>query len=166
MLLNNIFLGFLFIIAVYFDKIKIQVIMFIFLLCFSVINFLLGNQEFKLKKIKIIFYFLLFSFITQFFYSNEGKILFSVFGFHISENGILHGAIITLRILNMIILAGNLKIKMTGEKNEKFKFIFNTVLKFSPEVIILFKKKFNINKIFRILMIKTYREILRLERKI
>lgn len=115
------------------------------------------NPKFKqqLKRIWILFFFYLSTFLIQLYYHQEGKVLLQLFGFYITLEGIQQFLGNFLRILNLILLSWILASqKIFHGRFARYQEIIETVVEFVPQVFILFRKKMKIKWFFRYILKK------------
>ncbi|WP_338085637.1 hypothetical protein [Fusobacterium gonidiaformans] len=115
------------------------------------------NSQFKqqLKRIWILFFFYLSTFVIQLYYHQEGKVLVQLFGFYITLEGVQQFLGNFLRILNLILLSWIVaNQKIFHGRFARYQEIIETVIEFVPQVFILFRKKMKIKWFFRYILKK------------
>ena len=156
MLKNKIYLLLfiiIFAINLFFQDWRTLSLSFLFLLCWNIAY----NSQFKqqLKRIWILFFFYLSTFVIQLYYHQEGKVLVQLFGFYITLEGVQHFLGNFLRILNLILLSWIVaNQKIFHGRFARYQEIIETVIEFVPQVFILFRKKMKIKWFFRYILKK------------
>lgn len=156
MLKNKIYLLLfiiIFAINLFFQDWRTLSLSFLFLLCWNIAY----NSQFKqqLKRIWILFFFYLSTFVIQLYYHQEGKVLVQLFGFYITLEGIQQFLGNFLRILNLILLSWIVaNQKIFHGRFARYQEIIETVIEFVPQVFILFRKKMKIKWFFRYILKK------------
>lgn len=150
MLKNKIYLLLFFVIFainLFFQDWRILCLPFLFLLCWNIGY----NSKFKeqLKRIWILCFFYLSTFLIQLYYHQEGRVLLQVFGFYITLEGIQQFLGNFLRILNLILLSWLVaEQKIFHGRFARYQEIVETVIEFVPQVFVLFRKKMKIKWFF------------------
>ena len=156
MLKNKIYLLLfiiIFAINLFFQDWRTLSLSFLFLLCWNIAY----NSQFKqqLKRIWILFFFYLSTFVIQLYYHQEGKVLVQLFGFYITLEGVQQFLGNFLRILNLILLSWIVaNQKIFHGRFARYQAIIETVIEFVPQVFILFRKKMKIKWFFRYILKK------------
>lgn len=156
MLKNKIYLLLfiiIFAINLFFQDWRTLSLSFLFLLCWNIAY----NSQFKqqLKRIWILFFFYLSTFVIQLYYHQEGKVLVQLFGFYITLEGVQQFLGNFLRILNLILLSWIMaNQKIFHGRFARYQEIIETVIEFVPQVFILFRKKMKIKWFFRYILKK------------
>lgn len=156
MLKNKIYLLLfiiIFAINLFFQDWRTLSLSFLFLLCWNIAY----NSQFKqqLKRIWILFFFYLSTFVIQLYYHQEGKVLVQLFGFYITLEGVQQFLGNFLRILNLILLSWIVaNQKIFHGRFARYQEIIETVIEFVPQVFILFCKKMKIKWFFRYILKK------------
>lgn len=156
MLKNKIYLLLfiiIFAINLFFQDWRTLSLSFLFLLCWNIAY----NSQFKqqLKRIWILFFFYLSTFVIQLYYYQEGKVLVQLFGFYITLEGVQQFLGNFLRILNLILLSWIVaNQKIFHGRFARYQEIIETVIEFVPQVFILFRKKMKIKWFFRYILKK------------
>lgn len=156
MLKNKIYLLLfiiIFAINLFFQDWRTLSLSFLFLLCWNIAY----NSQFKqqLKRIWILFFFYLSTFVIQLYYHQEGKVLLQLFGFYITLEGVQQFLGNFLRILNLILLSWIVaNQKIFHGRFARYQEIIETVIEFVPQVFILFRKKMKIKWFFRYILKK------------
>ncbi len=156
MLKNKIYLLLfiiIFAINLFFQDWRTLSLSFLFLLCWNIAY----NSQFKqqLKRIWILFFFYLSTFVIQLYYHQEGKVLVQLFGFYITLEGVQQFLGNFLRILNLILLSWIVaNQKIFHGRFARYQEIIETVIEFVPQVFILFRKKMKIKWFFRYILKK------------
>ncbi|EFS21367.1 hypothetical protein FSBG_00864 [Fusobacterium gonidiaformans 3-1-5R] len=143
----------IFAINLFFQDWRTLSLSFLFLLCWNIAY----NSQFKqqLKRIWILFFFYLSTFVIQLYYHQEGKVLVQLFGFYITLEGVQQFLGNFLRILNLILLSWIVaNQKIFHGRFARYQEIIETVIEFVPQVFILFRKKMKIKWFFRYILKK------------
>lgn len=124
------------------------------LLLLVIFNIFYNNQiREHLKSVKILLIFYIGTFIVQLFYKQEGKVLFQIYNFYITELGLVNFLTNFLRILNLILISWIVSAKkMFNGKMGRYQTIIETVIQLVPEVFSLFKKKLRLKSFFRYIL--------------
>lgn len=138
----------IFAINLFFQDWKILFPIFLFLVFWN----LKSNPKLKqqLKRVWILFFFYLSTFVIQLYYQQEGKILAEIGGFYITQEGLIHFLGNFLRVINLILLSWIVgSQKLFYGRFAKYQDIVETVIEFVPQVFILFKKRMKIKWFFK-----------------
>lgn len=141
----------LLILNLFFNNFKILVPVFVITLILNII--FNKNKKKYIKRIGILLFFYLSTFLIQLYYTQEGKVLFKIYKFYITEEGLLNFALNFIRIANLILLSwlvNEINIFKGGLK--KYQRIMDTVIDLVPQVFVLFKKKMKLKYFYRHIM--------------
>lgn len=116
-----------------------------------IINIFRKNNLFK--KSKKVIGFLIFYFFTTFFqifmYPN-GEVIYKIFSFYITYQGVENFLINYLRVINLLLISWLVDYKKyLGNKFFGYHKVIETIVMLVPEVITLFKKRLKVKWFFR-----------------
>lgn len=121
----------------------------------SVILLLLNiilNKELKnnLSKMKFLFFLYFSTCLIQLFYKQEGRVLFKIANFYITEEGMFNFLLNFLRIFNLLMISWIVSAKkIVRGKFNKYQKIIETVIDLVPQALVLIKKRMRIKWFFR-----------------
>ena len=147
MLLNSILLIF-FSVSIIFDDLRIIGAVFFAELLFNLI--LNKNLKGNVKKLRVLLYIYLGTFLIQIFSHQEGEILFKVFNLYITKAGMENFIVNFLRIMNLIMLSWLLS-KECSIFNHfgNYGKVMENVVELVPEVFVIFRKKMGLKNFLR-----------------
>ena len=116
-----------------------------------IFNLIYNKDIFKhLKKLKFFFFFYFTTCIVQLFYMQEGEVLFKIYKFYITKEGVEAFGINFLRIFNLLLLSWIINSKnLLKGRFVKYQNVIENVMDLVPEVLKLFKKRMKIKWFFR-----------------
>ena len=121
----------------------------------SVILLLLNiilNKELKnnLSKMKFLFFLYSSTCLIQLFYKQEGRVLFKIANFYITEEGMFNFLLNFLRIFNLLMISWIVSAKkIVRGKFNKYQKVIETVIDLVPQALVLIKKRMRIKWFFR-----------------
>lgn len=121
----------------------------------SVILLLLNiilNKELKnnLSKMKFLFFLYFSTCLIQLFYKQEGRVLFKIANFYITEEGMFNFLLNFLRIFNLLMISWIVSAKkIVRGKFNKYQKVIETVIDLVPQALVLIKKRMRIKWFFR-----------------
>lgn len=121
----------------------------------SVILLLLNiilNKELKnnLSKMKFLFFLYFSTCLIQLFYKQEGRVLFKIANFYITEEGMFNFLLNFLRIFNLLMISWIVSAKkIVRGKLNKYQKVIETVIDLVPQALVLIKKRMRIKWFFR-----------------
>lgn len=121
----------------------------------SVILLLLNirlNKELKnnLSKMKFLFFLYFSTCLIQLFYKQEGRVLFKIANFYITEEGMFNFLLNFLRIFNLLMISWVVSAKkIVRGKFNKYQKVIETVIDLVPQALVLIKKRMRIKWFFR-----------------
>ena len=121
----------------------------------SVILLLLNiilNKELKnnLNKMKFLFFLYFSTCLIQLFYKQEGRVLFKIANFYITEEGMFKFLLNFLRIFNLLMISWIVSAKkIVRGKFNKYQKVIETVIDLVPQALVLIKKRMRIKWFFR-----------------
>lgn len=138
----------LLIVNIFFSDLKILV--FVFILSVFLNIFFNKNIKKHLKRMRVLVFFYLSTFLIQLYYSQEGKVLYKFYNFYITQEGLINFGTNFIRIVNLILLSWLLnEIKIFKGRFNKYQKIIELVIDLVPEVFVLVKKKMNAKIFYR-----------------
>lgn len=147
MLLNSI-LAVLFLTSIIFDDLRIIGAVSAAELLLNI--FLNKNLKNDIKKLKILIYIYIGTFLIQIFSHQEGEVLIKIWNIYITKAGLVNFTINFLRVVNLIMLSWLLSKKCSIFNHfGKYKRVAENVLELVPEVFVMFRKKMTLKKFFR-----------------
>lgn len=147
MLLNSILLVF-FVISIVLNDLRVIGAVFFAELFLNI--FLNKNLLNNIKKLRVLVYIYLGTFLIQIFSHQEGEVLFKVFNMYITKAGLENFAVNFLRIINLIMLSWLLS-KSCSIFNHlgRYKNVMENVIELVPEVFVMFRKKMKLKYFLR-----------------
>ena len=147
MLLNSI-LAVLFLTSIIFDDLRIIGAVSAAELLLNI--FLNKNLKNDIKKLKVLIYIYIGTFLIQIFSHQEGEVLIKIWNIYITKAGLINFTINFLRVVNLIMLSWLLSKKCSIFNHfGKYKRVAENVLELVPEVFVMFRKKMTLKKFFR-----------------
>ena len=138
LLLSNIFI----------DNLKIMFGMTIILFVMNIIL----NKELKknINKMKFLFFLYFTTCLIQLFYIQEGRVLFKIGSFYITEEGLFNFLLNFLRIFNLLLVSWIVSTrKIINGKFSKYQNVIENVIELVPQALLLIKKRMKIKWFFR-----------------
>ena len=138
LLLSNIFI----------DNLKIMFGMTIILFVMNIIL----NKELKknINKMKFLFFLYFTTCLIQLFYIQEGRVLFKIGSFYITEEGLFNFLLNFLRIFNLLLVSWIVSArKIINGKFSKYQNVIENVIELVPQALLLIKKRMKIKWFFR-----------------
>ena len=119
------------------------------------------NLKKHLRQIKVLLFFYLSTFLIQLYYRQQGKVLYKIFDFYLTQEGLINFAISFIRIINLLFISWLInELKLFTGKLSKYQKIIDTVIELVPDVFVLFKKKMKVKSFCRYIL----KEIGRIEK--
>lgn len=147
MLLNSILL-ILFLVNILLNNVKIIGAVFFGELFLNL--FLNKNLKSSVKKLRVLLYIYIGTFIIQILSMQEGEVLFKFFNIYITKTAIENFAINFLRIINLIMLSWLLNKKSSIFNHfGKYKNVIENVVELVPEVFVMFRKRMTLKQFFK-----------------
>ncbi|MFA6708148.1 MAG: hypothetical protein WCR79_00395 [Fusobacterium sp.] len=119
-----------------------------------VLNVVLNkNLIINLKKLKILVYIYMVTFIIQIISHQNGEVLFKVFNIYVTKNGVIYFLVTFLRIINLMMISwlakdsGFLMNKLGGYRQ-----VIENVIRLIPEVFVLFKRRLKFKSFLRYIL--------------
>lgn len=116
-----------------------------------VLNIVL-NKDLKnnLSKMKFLFFLYFSTCLIQLFYKQEGRVLFKIANFYITEEGMFNFLLNFLRIFNLLMISWIVSAKkIVRGKFNKYQKVIETVIDLVPQALVLIKKRMRIKWFFR-----------------
>lgn len=138
LLLSNIFI----------NNLKIMCGISVILLLLNIIL----NKELKnnLNRMKFLFFLYFSTCLIQLFYKQEGRVLFKIANFYITEEGMFNFLLNFLRIFNLLMISWIVSAKkIVRGKFNKYQKVIETVIDLVPQALVLIKKRMRIKWFFR-----------------
>ncbi len=133
---------------IFLNNLKLLIIVFLFSLTLNIFY----NKDIKkhLKRMKVLIFFYISTFLVQLYYSQEGKVLYKFFDFYITQEGLLNFGLNFIRIINLILLSWLLnEMKIFKGRFSKYQKIIELVIELVPQVFILVKKRMSARMFYR-----------------
>ncbi len=109
----------------------------------------------------MLLFFYLSTFLIQLYYGQQGKVLYKIFDFYLTQEGLINFAISFIRIINLLFISWLInELKLFTGKLSKYQKIIDTVIELVPDVFVLFKKKMKVKSFCRYIL----KEIGRIEK--
>lgn len=110
------------------------------------------NKELKnnLNRMKFLFFLYFSTCLIQLFYKQEGRVLFKIANFYITEEGMFNFLLNFLRIFNLLMISWIVSAKkIVSGKFNKYQKVIETVIDLVPQALVLIKKRMRIKWFFR-----------------
>ncbi|MBS9776306.1 MAG: hypothetical protein KGV57_04390 [Fusobacterium sp.] len=146
LLKSSIFI--LLVLNIFFSDLKILIPIFIVILSLNLV--FNKNKKKYVKRLGILLFFYLSTFIIQLFYAQEGKVLYKIYNFYITEQGLINFSVNFMRIINLVLLSWLInEINIFKGRFKEYQKIINTVIDLVPQVFVVFKKKMKLKYFYR-----------------
>ena len=147
MLLNSILL-ILFLTSIILNDLRVIGTVFLVELFLNI--FLNKNLANNIKKLRVLIYIYLGTFIVQILSIQEGEVLFKIFNIYITKTALENFAINFMRIINLIMLSWLLNKKCSiFDHFGEYKRVMENVIELVPEVFVMFRKRMKLKSFFR-----------------
>ena len=110
------------------------------------------NKDLKnnLNRMKFLFFLYFSTCLIQLFYKQEGRVLFKIANFYITEEGMFNFLLNFLRIFNLLMNSWIVSAKkIVSGKFNKYQKVIETVIDLVPQALVLIKKRMRIKWFFR-----------------
>lgn len=110
------------------------------------------NKDLKnnLNRMKFLFFLYFSTCLIQLFYKQEGRVLFKIANFYITEEGMFNFLLNFLRIFNLLMISWIVSAKkIVRGKFNKYQKVIETVIDLVPQALVLIKKRMRIKWFFR-----------------
>lgn len=110
------------------------------------------NKDLKnnLNRMKFLFFLYFSTCLIQLFYKQEGRVLFKIANFYITEEGMFNFLLNFLRIFNLLMFSWIVSAKkIVSGKFNKYQKVIETVIDLVPQALVLIKKRMRIKWFFR-----------------
>ena len=126
------------------DNIKVMVgITFILF----IMNIILNKD---LRKNKFLFFLYFTTCLIQLFYIQEGRVLFKIGNFYVTEEGAFNFLLNFLRIFNLLLISWIVSAKkIINGKFNRYQHVIENVIDLVPQALLLIKKRMKIKWFFR-----------------
>lgn len=107
----------------------------------------------NMKKIRFLFFLYFMTCLLQIFYTQEGRVIFKIYKFYLTYEGLGNFLLNFLRIYNLLLLSwivSNQKL-LNGRFN-KYQDIIENVIDLVPKALVLIKKRMKIKWFFRYIL--------------
>lgn len=141
----------LLLINIFIDKL---LIIFITTFILIILNLVYNkNLKINIGRIKFLFFLYFTTCFLQLFYTQEGRVLFKIYSFYITEEGLYNFSINFLRILNLLLLSWIINAQgLISGKFNRYHNIIENVIELVPKALILIKKRMRIKWFFRYIL--------------
>ena len=147
MLLNSI-LTVLFLTSIILDDIRIIGAVSAVELLLNI--FLNRNLKQDIKRLRVLLYIYLGTFLIQIFSHQEGEVLLKIWNIYITKAGVINFTANFLRVLNLIMLSWLVSKKwLIFDHFGKYKRVAENVVDLVPEVFVMFRKRMTLKRFFR-----------------
>lgn len=99
--------------------------------------------------------------LFQIVFTQNGEVLFKIFGIYITKEGIANFGVSFLRMTNLILISWLISYKKVFTNFGKYEEVVEIVISMVPEVFILFKKRMRIKWFFRHILKEIRHKILK-----
>lgn len=107
----------------------------------------------NVKKIRFLFFLYFMTSLFHIFYMQEGHVIFKVYNFYLTEEGVRNFILNFLRIINLLLISWIVTTqKMLNGKFSKYQNIIENVIDLVPVSLILIKKRMKIKWFFRYIL--------------
>lgn len=147
----------LLIFSIFFNNLAILVAIFFISMTLNLVY----NKNLKkhFKRVRMLIFFYLSTFLVQLYYNQEGKVLFKIYSFYITEMGLINFGTNFIRVVNLILLSWFInEMKIVTGRFAKYQKIVEIVIELVPQVFVLVKKKMNGKNFYRHILKKIYQE--------
>lgn len=130
------------------DNVKV---MFGITLILLIMNIIL-NKDLKknIRKMKFLFFLYFTTCLIQLFYIQEGRVLFKIGNFYITEEGAFNFLLNFLRIFNLLLISWIVSArKIISGKFNRYQHVIENVIDLVPQALLLIKKRMKIKWFFR-----------------
>lgn len=126
-------------------------IMFGITIILFVMNLIL-NKDLKknIGKMKFLFFLYFSTCLVQLFYTQEGRVLFKIGSFYVTEEGAFNFLLNFLRIFNLLLISWIVSAKkIISGKFNRYQHVIENVIDLVPQALLLIKKRMKIKWFFR-----------------
>ena len=129
---------------------NLKIMGFITIILF-VMNLIL-NKDLKknMGRMKFLFFLYFTTCLIQLFYTQEGRVLYKIGSFYITEEGAFNFLLNFLRIFNLLLISWIVSAKkLINGKFNRYQKVIETVIDLVPQALVLIKKRMRIKWFFR-----------------
>lgn len=113
---------------------------------------LILNKDLKknMGRMKFLFFLYFTTCLVQLFYTQEGRVLYKIGSFYITEEGAFNFLLNFLRIFNLLMISWIVSAqKLISGKFNRYQNVIETVIDLVPQALMLIKKRMRIKWFFR-----------------
>lgn len=138
-------------INIFFDNLGVIFATTLVLLFLNIKN----NVDIKrnMGKIKFLFFLYFMTCLLQIFYTQEGRVLFKIYKFYVTREGLENFVLNFLRIYNLMLLSWIVTTKkMLNGKFNKYQNVIENVIDLVPQALTMVSKRMKIKWFFRYIL--------------
>lgn len=138
-------------INIFFDNLEVIFATTLVLLFLNIKN----NVDIKrnMGKIKFLFFLYFMTCLLQIFYTQEGRVLFKIYKFYVTREGLENFVLNFLRIYNLMLLSWIVTTKkMLNGKFNKYQNVIENVIDLVPQALTMVRKRMKIKWFFRYIL--------------
>ncbi|WP_410208291.1 hypothetical protein [Fusobacterium sp.] len=138
-------------INIFFDNLGVIFATTLVLLFLNIKN----NVDIKrnMGKIKFLFFLYFMTCLLQIFYTQEGRVLFKIYKFYVTREGLENFVLNFLRIYNLMLLSWIVTTKkMLNGKFNKYQNVIENVIDLVPQALTMVRKRMKIKWFFRYIL--------------
>lgn len=131
----------------------------IYVIFITTLIFLFLNFKYKIDvkknmgKIKFLFFLYFMTCLLQIFYTQEGRVIFKIYKFYITEEGMRNFTLNFLRIYNLMLLSWIVTTKkLLNGKFNKYQTVIENVIDLVPQALVMVRKRMKIKWFFRYIL--------------
>lgn len=107
----------------------------------------------NMAKIKFLFFLYFMTCLLQIFYTQEGRVIFKIYKFYITREGLGNFILNFLRIYNLMLLSWIVTTKkLLNGKFNKYQNVIENVIDLVPQALVMIKKRMKIKWFFRYIL--------------
>lgn len=107
----------------------------------------------NMKKIRFLFFLYFMTCLLQIFYTQEGRVIFKIYKFYLTYEGLENFLLNFLRIYNLLLVSWIVSDqKMLNGRFNKYQDIIENVIDLVPKALVLIKKRMKIKWFFRYIL--------------
>lgn len=131
----------------------------LYVIFITTLVFLFLNFKYKIDvkknmgKIKFLFFLYFMTCLLQIFYTQEGRVIFKIYKFYITEEGMRNFTLNFLRIYNLMLLSWIVTTKkLLNGKFNKYQTVIENVIDLVPQALVMVRKRMKIKWFFRYIL--------------
>ncbi len=131
----------------------------LYVIFITTLIFLFLNFKYKIDvkknmgKIKFLFFLYFMTCLLQIFYTQEGRVIFKIYKFYITEEGMRNFTLNFLRIYNLMLLSWIVTTKkLLNGKFNKYQTVIENVIDLVPQALVMVRKRMKIKWFFRYIL--------------